>query len=196
VRGQRKLVFQEDVKGKREGGSPLADDGPTAEPGDPKARKAAHLGDLLFARGRFGGAAIEYGRARALSRQDDPRLLRRLGFSELQGGRLQQAREALERAVAKDPEDPTAQVLYAQVLLAQAQPGPAAAALEAAMAQDPFDPRLHAVWLQLARATQDRPLATREERALAVLSGRPHLMQSAPGPAPAARPETPKEATP
>jgi tetratricopeptide (TPR) repeat protein len=200
---KRKLVFQDDVKGKREGASPLGDDGPAAEPDDPKARKAAHLGDLLFARGRFGGAAIEYAKARRLQREEDPRLLRRLGFSELQGGRLQEAREALARAVAKDPEDSTAQVLFAQVLGLQGDFPKAEAALQAAVAQDPFDPRLHAVWLQLGRATKDQPLAAREEKVLALLSGRQHLMQSGQqGPAPhaappaAAAPSQPKEATP
>jgi predicted Zn-dependent protease len=196
--GHRKLVFKDDVRPKKEGGSPLGDDGPGAEPKNPRARKAAHLGDLLFARGRFAGAAAEYGRARKLSDpagEDDPRLLRRLGFCELRQGRLMQALSALERAVAADAEDPTAQVLFAQALLASGQHGRARAALEAAVGQDPFDPQLHAVWLQLARAEKDAPTATREERALALLSGRPNLGHSAQQAAPAPR-EPGKEASP
>jgi tetratricopeptide (TPR) repeat protein len=177
-KGMRKLVFKDDVKGQKAGPdagaeSPDGELNPhAAEPKDPAARKAARLGDLLFARRRFAAAALEYQRARAALPEEDPVIARRYAFSELQAGKVDSAEAALRRAVAKDPSDPTVQVLFAEVLEKKGQHAEAQGALEAAVAVDPFDPRLHAVWHQVALATADEKLRAREEEALLLLAGR------------------------
>jgi tetratricopeptide (TPR) repeat protein len=174
-RGPRKLVFKDDVKEKAPGpdGAP-PDGGPHGEePKDPAARKAARLGDLLFARRRWAAAAIEYGRARAQLAEEDPTIARRYAFAELQSGHPQPAEAALRKAAAKAPDDSSVQVLLAEVLLKNGALREAEAALEAVVAVDPFDPRLHAIWREVAVQKKDKPLQEREEQALALLSGRP-----------------------
>ena len=179
--GPRKLVFKEDVKGEK-GKDPLGDAAESPhEPKNPEARRAVRLGELFFGRGRWGAAAIEYGRARQLLTEEDPVVARRYAFAEIQNGHLPQAETALRRAVEKDPQDSTAQVLYAQVMLSIGQTDGAGKALAAAVAVDPFDPRLHKLWADLATVTNDAPLKARETRALALLSGREqvgHTVQS------------------
>lgn len=181
-KGARKLVFKEDVKEKAPGpdGAP-PDGGPHGEePKDPQVRKAARLGDLLFARRRWAAAAIEYGKARAGLAEEDVTLARRFAFAELQSGRTQTAEAALRRAVAKDPGDSSAQVLLAEVLLKNGALDEAEAALEAVVAVDPFDPRLHVIWHEVAVQKKDKPLQQREQQALALLTGRPQVGHSGP----------------
>ncbi len=179
-KGARKLVFKEDVKERSPGpdGAP-PDGGPHGEESkDPQVRKSARLGDLLFARRRWVAAALEYGKARAGLAEEDPTLARRFAFAELQSGHTQTAEAALRRAVAKDPGDSSAQILLAEVLLKNGALDEAETALEAVVAVDPFDPRLHVIWHQVAVLKKDKPLQQREQRALALLTGRPQVVNT------------------
>lgn len=160
---QRPLVFKEDVKGKKE-------DGPV--PKDPAARRAVRLGEILFARGRWKAAAVEYGRARQLLPEEDPVVARRYAFAQLQSDRVPEAKAALLKAVERDPADPSAQTLLGEVLLRLGELAGAKAALVAAVGIDPFDPRVHAGLLAVARGQKDKALEQRAQEALALLSGR------------------------
>jgi tetratricopeptide (TPR) repeat protein len=158
----RKLVFKEDAKGQK--------DAATLEPEelDPEAKRAARLGELLFARKRWGAAAQEYGRAREHLTREVPQLSRRYAFAQLQVGKLDEAESALATATRHDPEDEAAQVLYAHVLVKRSAFDKARAAVEQGIAVDPFDPELHALGVAIARGLKDPKLEEQEKRAYAL----------------------------
>ena len=52
------------------------------------------------------------------------------------------------------------------------QPKLAYGPLQSAVEVDPFDPRVHILWAEAAKRLGDKPVAAREERRLAGLSGR------------------------
>ena len=169
----KKLVFKEDAKGKTEPpalqtASPHAAD---LEPDDVETKRAIRLGDLLFARRRWGAAAREYGRARARLPREIVQVSRRYAFSEAQLGHWAEAEEALRSAVERDPEDEAAQALYAHVLLKRGSRDKARAALDNGIAVDPFDPELHATYVAVAEGLKDKALADREKRAYALATG-------------------------
>jgi tetratricopeptide (TPR) repeat protein len=163
---RKQLVFKEDAK-KRPA------EAHEDRPADPEAKRAVRLGEIFFARRRWGAAAHEYGRARARLSREVPLLARRYAFSQMQLGKWGEAETALESAVARDPQDEAAQVLYARVLQKRGEPQKARAALDAGIAVDPFDPDLHAVYVDVAKALKDDVLLAREERALQLSAGRP-----------------------
>jgi tetratricopeptide (TPR) repeat protein len=167
----RKLVFKEDAKGRTEApqlaGPPQE---PEASPVDAESRRAVRLGEILYARRRWGAAAKEYARARALLYQGS-QVARRYAFSELQIGHLAEAEEALKSAVARDPDDEAAQALYAQVLVRRGSYDKARIALDNGIAVDPFDPDLHALYLAVAEGLKDKALQDREKRAYALATG-------------------------
>ena len=164
----RKVVFKEDAKGKQ-ADAPLLPD--AARPMDPEARRDARLGELFFARRRWGAAAQEYGRARARLPEEVPLIARRYAFAQIEQGRFGEAEAALAAAVLRDPEDEAAQVLYAHVLNKRAAFEQARAALDNGIAEDPFDPQLHALYVETARGLKDPKLELQEQRALALSTG-------------------------
>jgi tetratricopeptide (TPR) repeat protein len=166
---QKKLVFKEDAKGRTE----PPDVNPAAEPKmDDEARRAGRLGEILFARQRWAGAAKEYARCRQRLKAEVPIVSRRYAFAEMKLGHFAEAEEALGKAVEREPEDETAQALYAHALIARKAWPEARAALDTGIAQDPFDPDLHATYIEVARGLSDKPLEAREENALALAMGR------------------------
>jgi len=166
----RKLVFKEDAKGKTEPGE-LQTASPHEPEGDAESKKAVRLGEILFARRRWGAAAHEYGKARARLAQEVPLVARRYAFAEIQLGHWFEAEEALRSAVERDPEDETAQALYARVLVKQDKLDKARSALEQGIAVDPFDPDLHATYVEVARGLKDKALEEREKKAYALSAG-------------------------
>jgi tetratricopeptide (TPR) repeat protein len=158
----RKLVFKEDAKGQKEAA--------TLEPEElnPEAKRAARLGELLFARKRWGAAAQEYGRAREHLTREVPQLSRRYAFAQLQVGKLDEAESALATATRHDPEDEAAQVLYAHVLVKRQAFDKARVAVDQGIAVDPFDPELHALGVAIARGLKDPKLEEQEKRAYAL----------------------------
>ena len=163
----RKLVFKEDAKKK---GS-AADDPDTVRPGDPEAKRSVRLGEIFFARRRWAAAALEYGKARARLPREVPLLARRYAFAQIQLGKLGEAESALAAAIARDPQDEAAQVLYARVLEKRGEFLKAKSALDAGIAVDPFDPELHDVYVAVAKGLKDNALLEREKRALALAMG-------------------------
>lgn len=166
----KKLVFQEDAKGKTEPPA-LKPQGPREAEGDGDARRSVRLGELLYARRRWGAAAKEYAKARARLPQEIPQVARRYAFSEAQLGHFAEAEEALRSAVERDPEDEAAQALYAHVLYKRGSFEKAKAALDNGIAVDPFDPDLHATYAAVAEALKDSALLEREKQAYALATG-------------------------
>ena len=165
----KKLVFKEDAKGKTEPGE-IA---PAREPElDAEGKRAARLGEIFYARRRWGPAAKEYARARARMTQEVPMISRRYAFSEARLGHWPQAEEALRSAVERDPEDEAAQVLYGAVLKELKKFDKAKIALDNGIAVDPFDPELHRIYLEVAVAMKDAPLEAREKKAYELATGR------------------------
>jgi tetratricopeptide (TPR) repeat protein len=166
----RKLVFKEDAKGKTEPGE-LQTVSPHEAEGDAESKKAVRLGEILFARRRWGAAAHEYAKARARLEKEVPLVARRYAFAEVQLGHWFEAEEALRSAVERDPDDETAQALYAHVLVKQRKLDKARNALEQGIAVDPFDPDLHATYVEVARGLEDKALEEREKKAYALSTG-------------------------
>jgi tetratricopeptide (TPR) repeat protein len=164
----RKLVFKEDAKKKGAADDP---DAMAERPTDPEAKRAVRLGEIFFARRRWAAAAVEYGKARARLPREVPLLARRYAFAQIQLGKFGEAESALAAAVARDPQDEAAQVLYARVLHKRGDFGKARGALDAAVAVDPFDPDLHDVYVLVAKGLKDDALLDREKRALALTLG-------------------------
>jgi len=161
---QHKLVFKEDVKNKS-----AKDDAPAAEPIDPGAKKSARLGEIFYARSQWEAAALEYGKARAQMREQDPTLLRRQGVSFLQMNRADEAIEPLKLSVQLDREDSGANVSLANAYLILKQPQEAYAALQSAVEVDPFDDRVHLLWVSAAGLLHDDAVRKREVEALIAL---------------------------
>lgn len=164
---QKKLVFREDAKGRPAPADPHA--GESAEPGaiaDGEAKKAYRLGDILFARRRWGAAALEYNRARARVKDTVPALSRRYALACLQTNKPDEALTALLGATQVDPQDEAAQALLARVRVVRGEFDKARDAVEAGLAVDPFDPDLHASYVQIAEGLKDEKLLGRERAAL------------------------------
>ena len=102
-----------------------------------------------------------------------PLIARRYAFAQIQLGRLGEAEIALAAAVARDPQDEAAQLLYARVLEKRGEYGKARTALYFGISVDPFDPELHDVYVAVARGLKDQALIARETHALALAAGVP-----------------------
>ena len=163
-----KLVFKEDAKKK---GATVAGDELDERPTDPDAKRSVRLGEIFFARRRWAAAAVEYGKARSRLPREVPLLARRYAFAQIQLGRFGEAESALSAAIARDPQDEAAQVLYARVLERRGEYAKARAALDAGISVDPFDPELHDVYVAVAKGLKDDVLLEREKRALLLALG-------------------------
>jgi len=73
--------------------------------------------------------------------------------------------------VERDPEDESAQALYAHVLLKRGALDKAKVALDNGIAVDPFDPDLHATYVEVAKGLKDAMLEERERKAFALAAG-------------------------
>ncbi|TMA27951.1 MAG: tetratricopeptide repeat protein [Deltaproteobacteria bacterium] len=165
----RKLVFREDAKGRSE--PPQLQPSREQDAADSEGKRSVRVGDILFARRRWGAAAKEYGKARARLSSEMPSVSRRYAFAQVQLGNWPEAEEALRGAVERDPEDEAAQALYAHVLVKRSSWDKARAALEQGIAVDPFDPDLHATYVEVARGLKDKKLEEQERRAYALSTG-------------------------
>ena len=166
---QKKLVFKEDAKGRVD---PPDVGAPAEQKMDEEAKRAGRLGEILFARQRWAGAAKEYGRCRAHLKTEVAIVNRRYAFAEMKLGNYGAAEEALAKAVEREPDDETSQALYAHALVARKAFAEARTALDTGIAQDPFDPDLHATYIEVARGLSDKPLEEREKNALNLAIGR------------------------
>lgn len=181
---QHQVVFKEDAKSSKE--RPVLAEAPAIpeHAGDAESKRMMRLGELFFARRRWGAAAHEYGLARARLPQSLPQLDRRYAFAELQLGHLSQAEGALGAAVLRDPDDEAAQALYAQVLVKRGAFDKARGALESGIAQDPFDPDLHGLYVLVAQGLKDAKLEAQERSAYALATGQAAQAAAQGAPAP------------
>ena len=127
---------------------------------------APRLGDILYARRRWGAAAKEYDRALAtLPGTRGRQLARRYAFSADAARPLApRPRRRCRAAVEADPEDEAAQALYAQALLHEKKFDQAKIALDNGIAVDPFDPGpARRSTSRVAKETKDAALEKREK---------------------------------
>src|SRR2546428_12913438 len=117
----KKLVFKEDAKGRAE--PPPLDAAAADAPPDQEGKRAARLGEILYARRRWAAAAKEYARARQRVAREVPHIARRYAFAQMQLGRFPGAEEALRRAVERDPGAQAAAALYAHGRVQRWAPG-------------------------------------------------------------------------
>lgn len=133
------------------------------------ARRHLRLGDLLWARRRHGGAAVEYGRAHEVA-PDDPIVASRLARAALSAGDAEAAVRAIEGVVRRYPDHGPAQAVYGSALIARGDVEEARSAANEALRLNPFDPRPHCV---LAAAGSDEVTRTREVDVCRRLGGTP-----------------------
>jgi tetratricopeptide (TPR) repeat protein len=130
-----------------------------------KASRFLRLGDLLWDRGRFPAATVEYGKAHRAAPLD-PIVAARWARAALRRGDAAAAVKALEPQAKRYPTHaPTQSLLGAAQLRAGNRAG-ARAALREALLINPFDPDPHC---DLAQATDDEAEARREREACKAL---------------------------
>ncbi len=182
--GPEKLLFTEDEArskakrraGEREVGQDLRF-GDFLEIEDPKARRFAHLGELLRQRGRNGAAAEEYSKAFALVGSRSPTLSNRYAQALTAQQRGGEAKSVLEASRVPYPSYPRTNQALGDLYLAEGRLDDAERAFLAVIAVDPFDPLPHAALAAIYKKRGDDFRAEREARALA-------LAQSAESPLP------------
>ena len=132
-------------------------------------RRKVRLGDMLWARRRFGAAAVEYGLALEAA-PGDPVIATRLARAALAGGDADRARDAIWPIVQRYPEHAPARALLGSVLRARGEPAAARHQARLALALNPFDPRPHC---DLAEVELDEATRQAEARRCTALGGPP-----------------------
>lgn len=153
--------------------------GAFAEVHDKEARRAAHLGELLRARGKLSAAAAKYGQAFGRVGAEYPDLTTKYARTLLELKRPAEARPLLEAALPLWPTHATTQQLLGRALLEEGRPAEAGPHLVASLGVDPFDPETHEALARVGRATGDDGLTRRAARALALLTGRDEVGSAA-----------------
>ena len=139
---------------------------------DADARRAAHLGELLRARGKMAAAAAKYEEAVAKVGAQFPSLSNKYAIALLELRETKAAEEVLRRSIALYPSDPLSNLNLARAMMLQEKPAEARPFLVAALSTNPFDPEVQARLFEVAKATGDEPLRARAARAVELLLGR------------------------
>lgn len=139
---------------------------------DADARRAAHLGELLRARGKMAAAAAKYAEAVAKVGAQFPSLSNKYAIALLELRETKAAEEVLRRSIALYPSDPLSNLNLARAKMLQEKPAEARPFLVAALSTNPFDPEVQARLFEVAKATGDEPLRRRAARAVELLLGR------------------------
>jgi tetratricopeptide (TPR) repeat protein len=163
----RTLRFRDDPKAR-------TDATEWAELGDEKARGFARLGELLRARGRFGAARIEYGKAYGRVGPRVPILADQYALAALLAGEDALAEKVLSEAIGWSPDYAALHVHLARVLGKRGEWARVKEHLLLANRQDPFDPEIHAGLAKALAALGDQGGASREERFATILSPEGH----------------------
>lgn len=120
-----------------------------------RARRGLRLGDMLWARQRFGGAMVEYGRAAEVA-PDNPIIAARLARAAIAAGEPERAIAALDPMVERYPEHaPTWSSLARARRMLGDRPG-ARSAARAAIRLNPFDPSPHCDLAEVASGERTR----------------------------------------
>lgn len=139
---------------------------------DADARRAAHLGELLRARGKMAAAAAKYAEAVAKVGAQFPSLSNKYAIALLELRETAAAEKTLRESIALYPSDPLSNLNLARAMMLQEKPAEARPYLEAALSTNPFDPEVQARLYEVAKATGDDGLRQRAARAVALLLGR------------------------
>ena len=124
------------------------------------ARRRVRLGDLLWARRRFGAAAHEYTQALETA-PEDPVIASRLARAALAAGDTEGALEAIRPVVRHYPEHAPARALLASILRAKGEAEAARHHARLAIALNPFDPRPHCDLAEVERTERTRAAESR-----------------------------------
>ncbi len=172
------LRFKSDEGAKELKGKELKDAserGEFADIQDARARRAAHLGELLRGRGKMAAAAAKYKAAVDRTGVEYPLLTNKYALSLLELKQSEEARAILERSIGLYPSNAQSRLLLARALMELGKVPDAEPHLIAAIGTDPFDPELHARLVEVAKAKGDAALEKRARRAVALLVGREEL---------------------
>lgn len=145
-----------------------------AEIPDEKARGFARLGELLRARGRFGAARVEYGKAYDRVGPKIPILADQYAITAMMSGAEDVAERVLAEAIGWNPDYAALHVHLARLLVKRQEFAPARDHLLVANRHDPFDPEIHAGLARALAALGDSGGASREERFTKILAPEGH----------------------
>ncbi|MCB9603745.1 MAG: tetratricopeptide repeat protein [Sandaracinus sp.] len=148
------------------------------------ARRALRLGDLLWARRRFGAAAVEYGRAHERA-PDDPIVASRLARAAIEAGDAERAVAVLEPLAERYPEHAPTQAILARGRRMRGDESGARDAATAAIRLNPFDPMPHC---DLALVERTEIARTVEADQCRLLGGEVPMPASAPTAVPGSPP--------
>jgi tetratricopeptide (TPR) repeat protein len=135
-----------------------------AEIPDDKARGFARLGELMRARGRWGAARIELGKAYDRVGGRVPILADQYALAALQSGQDALAEKVLGEAIGWNPDYPALHVHLARLLARRQDWAGVRQHLLLANRHDPFDPEIHVGLAGALAKLGDPEGATREER--------------------------------
>lgn len=138
---------------------------------DPEARRAAHLGELLRARGKFAAAAAKYQEAVERAGAQFPNLANKYALALLELQETEKALSVLEATRAHFPNDVFTNLNLARAKMQQGRLREAEPFLLAAVSVNPFNPEVHGRLLAVAKEKGDAELLQRSARALALLTG-------------------------
>ena len=139
---------------------------------DPEARRNAHLGELLRARGKLAAAAAKFERAFERVGARHPSLSNKYAMTLLALEETDRALEVLEMAVAAYPDHALTNLNMARAQMQKGNASRARPFLESSLSVNPFDPELHYRLLAIAQEDGDEVLAARSRRAIELLGGR------------------------
>lgn len=138
---------------------------------DPRARRAAHLGELLRARGKFAAAAAKYEEAVARAGAQFPNLSNKFALALLELQQNARAETVLEATRAFFPNDVFTNLNLARTKMQMGKVREAEPYLRTAVSINPFDPEVQGRLAAVAKETGDAKLLERSSRALALLTG-------------------------
>ena len=138
---------------------------------EPKARKHAHLGELLRERRRMGAAAEQYGRAYREVGDRYEALSNKYALTLLELSRTSEARQVLEKSLLVHPGISATHVHLGRIHLHEGAWDQARGAYLQALAVDPFDPEIHLALLRANTQLKQPKLATRARAAVMLLTG-------------------------
>ncbi|AKU93087.1 hypothetical protein AKJ08_3474 [Vulgatibacter incomptus] len=139
---------------------------------DAPARRAAHLGELLRARGKTAAAAAKYEEAVARVGAQFPSLSNKYAIALLELKENEKATRVLQASRRLYPTDPLTNLNLARASMQDGKNAEARAFLEAAISVNPFDPEAQARLHLVAKELQDEDLSTRTARAMGLLGAR------------------------
>ncbi|MFO7155818.1 MAG: tetratricopeptide repeat protein [Pseudomonadota bacterium] len=139
---------------------------------DAEARRNAHLGELLRARGKLAAAAAKFERAFERVGARHPSLSNKYAMTLLALEETERAIRILEKALAAYPDHALTNLNMARAQMQKGNASRARPFLESSLSVNPFDPELFYRLLAVAREDGDEVLAARSRRAIELLGGR------------------------